>query len=203
MIKDQLFKNCSDLPLRRFMSAYFDKELRSLIEQKRLIRAPKKDLAERWSEIIDEYNELNSNEEYTAYFVLLRRLTFLENEISATYTAVESLNINYNLALIKELKALGYNYKFSRKTFRDDLKKCINKSKAKVAEIKRLKADIEPFLNGKDGTKEDFIELVTVVAKYQGYAFDLDKMTVLEFSILLKRYKKTIEDSKKWQTNRA
>lgn len=199
-LKDKLYKDCSDLPISCFISLYFDKDISFIVKEKGLIRASKKTLNDKWQDLYQEYNELNSNEEFTAFFIMLKRKTYLENDLMITQMIIDTLRPNYNLDLIKQLKSMGYNFKFSKESFRDDLKKVVTRAKTKVAELNRLKRDIEPFLNGQESTKEDFIDLISVVSKYQGYKISLTETTILEFSIVLKRYKKVIEELKTWQT---
>lgn len=200
MIRDVLYKDCQDMPLVKFVDMLIDGDLAGLVKTRGLFRQPAKILKDVWADIYEEFNELNKSVESKTYLVLTRNRAVLRNKIFIIQTVVASVGQNYCFELACTLKTLGFNYSFSRETIVKDLKAVLVKVKGMKMDIAKIDKQLLPFLDSKVKiAKKDFIEMLTVLSKHQGYNLDLNKITVAEYAIILNNYKEwlTIKKSQK------
>lgn len=196
MIKSVLFTSCSDLPLDRFLSIMYDQSaanLKFLIKKEGLRKTSEKTLKETWDSIYEEYTEMNSSEGNTAFFQLLKQKTILQNKIAIAQCCIDGLSSGYSLELVNVLKKMGYNFKFSKETYKKDLIKVVAKSKPWVLQLQKLNKSIAPYLEGEQLKMSDFDDILVTLSKFQGYRITKESVTVSEFVKILNNYKK-------WQT---
>lgn len=190
-----IYKNCSELPLDIFLNILYTDNV-SKLKKSPLFFVSKKKLKKVWGDIYDEYSDLSKSEGTTAFFQLLKQKTTLQNKIFITQTCIDSLKENYSEELVKVLKKLGYNFKFTRETLASDLKKVVAKSKPLLIRLKKLEENITPYLNAEDLKKSDFEDILVSLSKFQGYRLDKKQITVSEFVNILNNYKEWLTHKK-------
>lgn len=195
MILGKIYKNCDTLPLERFIDILVDGNLKHLVFYGSASLAS---LQKVWDSIFQEYMDLTKNETHTHLFNTIKEYSILKNRIAIAETLLHGVAFNSNADLIKALKSVGLNYKFSKETLESDFKKAVAKIKTWIFRAEKLQKDLknQPETD-KAVSKSDFSDLLVELSAFQGYHLAPDKITVAEYAAVLNRYKKHVEDGKR------
>jgi hypothetical protein len=196
-MKTVLYLSCSELPFDRFLTALIEKNYTALIKKPGLFSISKEKLIEHWFEIYSEYCDLAESEASKAYLNMIKRKLFLETKVALCEALISSLMLGYNYETTQALKKLGFNFKLSKMSYMADLKKVIAKAKPMVLEIGKIKKELEPYLTEETpASKTDFLALLVILSKHQGYHLDAKKITVEEYILTLKAYDTWLQQQK-------
>lgn len=199
-----IYRSINKLPLNRFIDCMIDGNLYALV----ISGDPSKlELQEAWNDILSEYTESISNNEYRLYISLYKEITILQLTYEQVHILAEVLNTVYSKKLCDELNSLlRTSCKFNPldvSSYRDELLKCVRRSagiKLKL-DLKLLQFDaIKKKHEQKAGDKmedgrEYFTSVMITLSDHAKYQLP-DTITVLEYCERIKRLNKHLETLK-------
>lgn len=201
MILGFIYNSCDTLRLSIFIDILVDGNLKRLV---RFGFIPEATLKKTWDAIFQEYMELTKNDSHTQMFNTVKEYSVLRNKVSIAETLLQGIAFNKNEALIKALKTVGINFKFTEESFEADFKKAIAKIKTWVFRADKLYRELQNNPDEKEGVrKSDFGDLLAELSSFQGYHLAPNKITVSEYAAVLNRFKKHVEDGKRRKNNRV
>ena len=184
----KLYKNCSDLPVRRFFDIIETGDLRHLtkcddIEDVTLTE----DTPKVWEAIVDEYTQLSNNYQYTAQ---LNKQSALLKEINRVNTILAALQIlKYGSVTANEvLEYFGIKFKNVK-----ELKAILSKLQGQKTRLAIRKQELDK----KSGGKSDFYKLLASVERETKRSIDIEKISVKHWCAIINDLKDARENTKK------
>lgn len=176
-----------DLPLYNFIQISLYNE-----HEKWLVKP------ETWEKILTQYSELSGDKNMSHMFNLVRQITYLTNRLNVIELLVKQLNVRRIQGLVDLLKNdLGFKLTFD--DLQADLKRVVSLSKADVIKLKLAQKQYDDLKSKSGGevTESDWIDEISVLSKFQGYAIKQKETTVGEYLSIKKEFSRHIEQIKK------
>lgn len=191
MIKQVLYRSCSELPLYNFIKILVDNNFSYLVKKQGLIKA---NVDEAWADIFSEYISLSNSAQQNYLLTILKDITFLNNKIILVQSIVNQLLIQHNEELVKQLRSFGFRYKYdpsNEEAYFNDLRLTITQSKSMLVKIDLRKAELAKLNKSESKvTESEYDSLLFELGKFQGFPFRAKDNTVSQFIVCLNAFKK-------------
>lgn len=187
----RLYKNCSDLPIRRFDIIYKTKDLRYLCleydgynEVKPPIEAE-----QRWNDIFDEWVKLCDDNTLSYYYQLILEVTYLETRFIVSKELLHQIFTRYPDAMddetldmyIDELAKWKYIYN-KENDMLDEVGRLMNQRKASENKLGLKKSELEEMRKENGNSEPHTLEAQAIILEHiTGIKTDLDKDSVLKW----------------------
>jgi hypothetical protein len=209
----ELYHQCDQLPLDRFIRCYTEGDLTALV----ISGAPTpEELQDAWNAICLEYVEINSSPETLHLYFLQREISLLADEIYHVETILYFLSpvmlpfsMDHKDGLVKILHSFGYKQAIDFTTDYSPVLEAIqNRLAPKKIKLQTKEKELATFMAGKEGltlTADHFDSWLIKLWKMQGGNIIRAKdITVKEYVNLIKEYNKikaaeSAQKEAKWQ----
>lgn len=176
--KQDLYKNCYELPLYWFIEAVCEGDTNRI---------------ENWDEVYSEYAMLSNDPKQVRLLNILKDISVLSNKITLIEGIAQQLSRKFNQELADILKSYGFPIKESP-TYQNDLQMIITRAKSMVIRKNDRLKDLENMNSGagERPKKSDFDNLLVELSKFMTFRIDSKVVTVSEFCAILNKYKQSI-----------
>lgn len=188
-----LYQACNECPLDVFIDCLVDGKLERLVKSG---KASQKELVEAWEKIFIEYCDLSGESNIKRLIYLSKNIGYLRSRIIAIQLCVYVLSTKKSDSCIDQLKNMGFNMNFSDESMLEDLKKVIAASKSHELELTIKSTEYEKMVNQGEKAKiksSYFDNLLIDLSRFMGYRIKKNELTVNEFIIIKKKYRKEME----------
>lgn len=181
-----LHRSCETISLYALIKCYCTNDLKHLI----ISGTPTtEELQQAWNEILFEWSGLIKNEKSEMIFQMEKEIARLKYHVVYVENATIFLWYRHDPSLTEELRYLGYD--ITDEPEHSDLDRVRSLCITNVFNLGELERELETLtktLSGKKQTEEEFLILVSVISKYQGYAIKTKETTALEFAATFNAY---------------
>ena len=159
--------------------------------------------AQEWESVYSEYTEMSGSSSTNKSLDLAIQITYLTNRINIIQSLVQRLYMRRNDEVIALLVEMGMF--FSYDDLNADLDRVLIKLKGEELLLNMANAEYKELgLNeGEKATEFDWYNILSELAKFQGYAVNPKQTTVTEYCALEKRFRAHIDYMNKQQRNYA
>lgn len=187
----RLYKNCSDLPIRRFDIVYRTNDLRYLCleyDGYNEVELPK-DVEERWKDIFDEWIKLCDNNTISYYYQLILEVIYLETRYLVSKELLQQIFMRYPEAMdeetldkyIKELAKWKYLYN-KKNNMLDEVGRLMDQHKASKNKLGIKSSELEELRKENEDSEPQTLEAQAIILEHiTGIKTDLDKDSVLKW----------------------
>lgn len=145
-----------------------------------------------WNEIMFEWACIIKTENSQYLFDLSKQIGLLQHHIIYIDYAIIFLLAKYDEDIADQVRLMGYDVpEISSPGYQSAINRIKSLAKTKVFELNGLTDDYNRLNNtatGKSQSEEEFISLVLILAKYQGYNIDRKATTVYDFAQIFNNY---------------
>jgi len=165
-------------------------------------------ISEAWETIYNEYLQISENQYHKNVLRLYKEIAALKSTIFAVELGLYILSLRYNPEVVKNLKKLGFDFKFNSENLTEYLKD-LDKARIRVGnpkmELKLKEIELERIsreASNKPITETDFDKILAQLSKYQGFRLDKTRITVCEFVACQINWKKEIGINQRNELNK-
>jgi hypothetical protein len=187
----RLYKNCSDLPIRRFDIVYKTRDLRYLCleyDGYNEIEAPI-EAEKRWEAIFDEWVKLCDDNTISYYYQLILEVTYLETRYLVSGEMLQQIFMRYPEAMDEEtldmyiVELRNWKYIFDKKNdYIDEIKKLLDQRRASENKLGLKKSELEDMRREYGDSEPQTLEAQAIILEHiTGIKTDLDKDSVLKW----------------------
>ncbi|MGN6297925.1 MAG: hypothetical protein ACTHM7_14155 [Ginsengibacter sp.] len=181
--------SCETLPLNEFIEAFCNDNYSGLVISG---KSDPTEIQNAWNEILADYGSLIKSETSEYIFSLSKEIALLKWHITYVNGAVVFLENNYDEEIAQQVRDLGYEVpQFTDENYQKALSRITSLVKTKIFEHSNLIDEFDRISNVRSGqkqTKEDFVSLLIILSKHQGYNIDRKTTTVYDFTQIFNNY---------------
>lgn len=197
LLPASLHRECRTLPLNRFIEIMVTGDLRQLI----ISGTPTiMDLADAWSEIIEEYVSLVKTDKADSVFELFKKIKYTEWLIAFIDKCLLGLKLQYDTDIAEWISARGYGtiqpstdrevYLRSIYGIETGAKTLIVLLNQYTAEYKAVQTEKEELDDNQSEAEKRFRyqKEIALLGKYQGQRIRPEEITVFEYAAVINNY---------------
>lgn len=192
------YHTCKTLTVGEFINAYCNNDLSGLLKSG---EANDIQLQSAWNEILFDWSSLIKSSKSERILNLACEIGLLQWHIIYVEYAVIYLLLKYDEDIATQVQALGYEVpEFGSKGYESAINRIKSLAKTKVFELNNLRDEykkIQKTSEGKSQTEEEFVGMVLILSKYQGYNIDRNITTVFEFAMIFNNYLSEVKQLEK------
>ena len=177
-----IYRRCDQLPLKNFFKVIESNDYKYLFRYPVLRHIIRKNLGETWEKIVQEYAELDHNNEALNKFEAYKEA----HQLAATYDIINSeiyyLHYKYKKEYVDDLAMLGYKIDVvDNRITLESLQRCKQMSRVLLNDIESLKKQLE--IKEEPKKKKNVFE--SIIARfYEGFGPGEYKITVSQYIAL-------------------
>lgn len=153
--------------------------------------------------IMFQYHDALKDVKSEHYLKQVAQMNALSLKINRVSMNIQALSIAYYEPLTDELKADGYKYPFTEKTYLKDLERVKTSLKRDRIQYDKIKRELakEQGKKGSPITEDGFYDMIAELRKFENYQEEpialAQKLTIKGYCQALKRYNKHVEQLQK------